>query len=167
MQRGKTHVGGGRMTKRKCFRVKAHAGSSALTCGLVGSLLQMSWTFRTFYHAKMLIQLSPCGESVGVSETAARPWGNVHFIQLLFHVTELISAATLSESPQSSTVFIKVKDHKNKCSWVSRSGLFQLCSILVQGNPGEHLVFWSTPSCESIYIASSEIWYCCITTRKE
>lgn len=62
----------------------------------------------------MLIQPSPCGASVGVSEAAARPWGNVLFIQLLFHVTELLSASTGSESPSSSTVFIKVKEHRHK-----------------------------------------------------
>lgn len=42
-------VKGGRITKGESLRVKAHTGSGALTCGWVGSLLQMSWTLRSCF----------------------------------------------------------------------------------------------------------------------
>lgn len=101
----KTHIWAG-------WRVEAHSGSAALTRGRVGSPLRMSQTFGSCFSARRsAYSASPCGVSVGVSDAAARPWGNVHFIQLLFHVTKLLSAASVSESPKISSVFFWVREH--------------------------------------------------------
>lgn len=88
------------VTKRKWLRVYTHTkGAMRLVVGWGHCCRWAGPWVHVFHHAIMLIQPSPCGVSVGVSEAAARPWGNVHFIQLLFHVTELLSAAIVPESP--------------------------------------------------------------------
>lgn len=67
------------------------------------------------HKTSVLIQLRPCGASVGVSEAAAGPLGegggDVHYIQLLFHPTELLSAAAVSQSLEFCSV-MEVKEHR-------------------------------------------------------
>lgn len=111
-----------------------------------------------FCHAIMLIQPSPYGVPVGVSEAAARSSGKVHFMQLLFHVTKHLPPA-VSESPQSCTVFIKVKVHRYKMQ-LRILVLNVRLSYINPRKPWWTLMRWRLwCQCVGVDMASSEVLY--------
>lgn len=108
---GTTHQVRGRMTKGN------DAGRS--------HWLVVGWGHRSVFHsAIMLIQLSPCQR--------IRPGRGVHLIQLLFHVTNRLSA--VCASLQSCHVYFKVKVHRYK---PQLQMLVVKLHKLEQRNPGE------------------------------
>lgn len=65
------------------FRHHTDARTHAHTCAVTA-------TDELKFSVRALVQRRPSGVSVGVSERALEPGGKVRFIQLLFHVTELL-----------------------------------------------------------------------------
>lgn len=91
------------MIKNKHFGTHTHDYVALIW--LVTAADELDAEFLFLAKAITLVQPLPRGVSVGVSEAAARPRGNVHFIQLPFHVTELLSAATDSQSLKFSSFY--------------------------------------------------------------
>lgn len=109
----------GRWKKKEKGKGKALCADSG---GGSGGLRRSRWTGpggqEVFFchRTSVLIQPRPCSVSVGVSEAAAGPLakggGDVHYIQLLFHPTELLSAAAVSQSLEFCS-FMEVKEHRH------------------------------------------------------